>query len=141
MAEAPIRLYEGLFLLSQSSAGDVPAALEFVTEVLKRADAEILVLRKWDERKLTYPIRGQKRGVFVLAYFNVRSVKLGQIDRDFNLSEKIARHLIIGAEFMGETELELAKRETTLSTEAKLRAPDSNPANSIMVPAEANFDA
>ena len=123
--ESPIRLYEGLFILSQSAAADLPAAIEFLNEVFKRADAEVLVLRKWDERKLTYTIAGQKRGMYLLAYFKVKSTKLAQIDRDFTLSEKIARHLIINAEFVGEAELEIAKRETTLSTEAKLRAPEA----------------
>lgn len=129
--ESPVRLYEGLFLLSQSAAADLPGAIDFVNEVFKRADAEVLVLRKWDERKLTYTIAGQKRGLYLLAYFKVKSTKLAQIDRDFTLSERIARHLIITAEFMGEAELEIAKRETTLSTEAKLRAPEAAPAEAV----------
>ena len=137
-AESPVRLYEGLFLLSQTAAGDLPGSLELFNEIFKRAEAEVVILRKWDERKLAYSIHGQKRGVYIIAYFKVRSTKLASIDRDCNLSEKIARHLIIEADFAGETELELAKRETTLNVEAKLRGPtDTIPPIDVMDLADA----
>jgi len=95
--------------------------------VLARAEAEGLVLRKGVERKLAYTIRGQKRGVYVLAYFRCRGVQVANIERDCNLSEEITRTLIIAADYMGEPELELAKKEVTLAAEAKLRGPDERP--------------
>ena len=30
---------------------------------------KILVIKKWDERKLAYEINGQKRGTYIIAYF------------------------------------------------------------------------
>jgi small subunit ribosomal protein S6 len=118
-------LYEGLFLINQQvTGGDLQAAIDQVKEILDRAEAQIVVLRKWDERKLAYEIKGQKRGLFVLAYFHARTSMLANIERDCNLSDSVIRSMVLRADHVGETELELARREETVSrTEAKLRKP------------------
>ena len=115
--------YEGLFLLNQQhAAADFPATVEFLKDVFRRADAEIIALRKWDERKLAYEIRGQKRGVYMLAYFRAKGAQIANIERDCNLSEQILRTLIIRADHLGETEFELARKDAELTlTEIKLR--------------------
>jgi small subunit ribosomal protein S6 len=116
-------LYEGLFLINQANTPDLPAALEHVREILARAEAEVLVLAKWDDRKLVYPIKGQKRGLYILSYFKARGVQLANIDRDCNLSERILRAMLIRAEHVGDAELEQAKRQAEqTATEVRLRA-------------------
>jgi small subunit ribosomal protein S6 len=124
MAEARVNLYEGLFLLNQQSASaDFGGTVDFVRQVFQRAEAELLVLRKWDERKLAYEVKGQKRGVYLLAYFRARGTQIANIERDCNLSEQILRALILKADHIGELELEAAKQGAELSLEAKLRSP------------------
>lgn len=121
-ATATLPLYEGLFLINQQiTSGDLQAALDEVQQILTRAEAEILLVRKWDERKLAYEIKGQKRGLFILAYFRARPSMLANIERDCNLSDAVIRSLVLRAEHIGETELELARREDTSRAEARLR--------------------
>jgi ribosomal protein S6 len=116
------QLYEGLFLLNQQAvAGDFNAAVEFVRNVLERAGAQVRLLKKWDERKLAYEIKGQKRGAYLLAYFLVEGVQIANIERDCNLSEVVLRNLIIKAEHVGDTEIDLASRAGEVKVEAKLR--------------------
>ena len=131
MSDKTIRLYEGLFLLSQNATADLAAAVEHIRNILTRHEAEILVLRKWDERKLAYPIRGQKRGLFILAYFKAPSSMLGAIDRDCVLSESILRSMVIKADHVGDVELELAKKEENLTIEIKLK--ENKPAAAVVV--------
>ncbi len=121
MAEHPIRLYEGLFLLAQSATADLTAATETVRNMITRHGGEIVILRKWDERKLAYPIRGQKRGLYLIAYFKAPSSALAAIDRDAVLSEVVLRAMVIKADHVGDVELELAKKEENLTVEIKLR--------------------
>lgn len=124
MAEARVALYEGLFLLNQHAvAADFAGTVEFMREVFRRAEAEVIVLRKWEERKLAFEIRGQKRGVYLLAYFKARGTQIANIERDCNLSEQVLRCLILRADHIGDVELELAKKDAELSLEAKLRSP------------------
>lgn len=123
MPQANVHLYEGLFLINQSNTPDLAAALDHVRDILTRAEAEILVLAKWDERKLAYPIKGQKRGLYLISYFNARGSQVANIDRDCNLSEQILRALVLRADHVGEIELDQARKQAEQSAaEARLRA-------------------
>ncbi len=123
MADVKTALYEGMFLINQQQmAGDLEGALSHIREMLDRAEAEVISLRKWDERKLAYPVNGQKRGLYVLALFRVRAVQIANIERDCNLSELVMRVLMTRCDHMGETEIELELKEAeTSAVEAKLR--------------------
>ena len=103
-------LYEGLFMMTQSAA-DLSASLDKVREILDRAEAELVSLRKWDERKLAYPVQGQKRATYLLALFRVDGPKITQIERDCHLSEEVLRVLITRGEHLGETEIEQELKE------------------------------
>ncbi len=117
------KLYEALFLLSQQEvANDFAGCVQHVRDIFERAESELLVLRKWDERRLAYEIKGQKRGTYLLAYFKIAGTKIASIERDCGLSEQILRVLIIKADHVGETELELARRDQDATLEGKLRA-------------------
>ena len=121
--ENPIRLYEALFLLQQADvAGDFPAAVEHVRDLFNRAGAELLMLRKWDERRLAYEIKGQKRGTFLLAYFRAAGTAIRTLEHDSNLSETVLRMQVIKGDHIGEVELEAARKDADLSLEVKLRS-------------------
>jgi len=89
-------VYECLFLLDTSKvAGDVPAADKQLRALLEKNNAEVLVSRPWDERRLTYPIRKQKKGLFYLTYFSSEGKNLATIEHDCALNEMILRMLIL----------------------------------------------
>ena len=110
MADPTPKLYEGMYLMSQSavSAG-LDSAIATVQSMLDRANAETVSLARWDERKLAYPIENQKRGTFLHALFKVAPVQIANIERDCNLSEDVMRVLMTRADYMGETEIEAIK--------------------------------
>ena len=140
MSESPTRLYEGLFLLSQQAVSeDFNACIEHVKTILDRAQANVEVMQKWAERKLAYEIKGQKRGTFILAYFHAQPGQIAHIERDCNLSEIVLRHMIIKADHVGETELELVKKDADLSVEVKLKSELSTPVSAS--PAEPESQA
>ena len=114
--------YEGMFLFGQAAGADLGGAVEHVKEILSRGHAEIVALRKWDERRLAYEIAGQKRGLYVLAYFKAPNDQLAHVERDCNLSEKIARALILRADHLTVEEMQAADGRKELETEIKLRA-------------------
>lgn len=117
-----MKMYEGLFLLSQSVAGDLNVATDHLKQIFERSQCEVIVLRKWDERRLAYPIKGQKRGVYFLAYFNAPPRQIANLERDVNLSEHLLRCMILKADHLGEVEIEMAKRgERTWELEQKLK--------------------
>ncbi len=124
MSDHTVALYEGLFLMSPTASGNLADSLSHISEILARASAEVLVLKKWDERKLAYPIHGQKRGLFLLTFFKAKAAQIANIDRDCNLSEQVVRALIVKADYAGDVEVEAAKKEEVFTqTEVKLREP------------------
>ncbi|MBX3358028.1 MAG: 30S ribosomal protein S6 [Phycisphaeraceae bacterium] len=122
MAEMRTYNYEGLFLLSQGVAADLSGAVAHIREVLDRAEAKIIAMRKWDERRLAYEIDKQKRGVYILAYFSCPAKNMGQLERAFNLSEKVMRNLIIRCDHMTLEEMQAADGQKEIEVEARLRA-------------------
>lgn len=115
-------LYDGLFLMSQQVSTDLDAAVTLVTEMLARHGAEVVALGKWDERKLAYPIKGQKRGLYLLGLFRIAGEKVVEIERDCHLSDEVLRVLITRGEHLGEIEIDrVIKGEALTQTEAKLR--------------------
>lgn len=122
MAEERIDLYEGLFIVNQSVLGELEQAMDFVRGILERAKSEIVAIQKWDERRLAYPIKGQRRGLYILAYFRVSRRQIANIERDVTLSDEMLRCLVLRADHVGETELDLIKRgEKLTATESRLR--------------------
>ena len=128
MAETRINAYEGMFLFPQTVAADLQSAADHVLEVLSKGGAEIVSLCKWDERRLAYDIKGNKRGVYVLAFFRVLSTKLAGIERDCNLSEKLLRSMVTRADHLTEEQLRNAEAMQRTADEARLRgAPGEEP--------------
>lgn len=109
----PVKSYECLFLLDPTkTATDMEGVKGNLHQILEKYGAEILASRKWDDRKLTYPIRGHKKGIFHLIYFKADSLKIAEMDIDFRINEYILRHLVSLIDPKWETEmLAVAKDE------------------------------
>jgi small subunit ribosomal protein S6 len=89
------RLYEAMFLVDSTEETDWGSTSSTARKILEKAGAEIVSMKKWDERKLTYKINGRDRGTYILCYFHADGQKIRQIERDARLSEKIMRVLIL----------------------------------------------
>jgi len=101
------KLYEGLFLIdSAEAAADWEASLTTIKNILRRAKAEIVSIKKWDERKLAYEIGGKTRGTYILVFFRADGKKIQDIERDVQLSERIMRVLILCAEMREKEDVE-----------------------------------
>jgi len=135
MSEIRINTYEALFLFPQSASADLQAALDHIVEIMNRNKADILALRKWDERRLAYDIKGNKRGVYFLAYFKADARNLTGIDRDCRLSERLLRSLVTRADHVPAEEIAAHEGRQQLADEINLRA--NPPAAAEAAPAEA----
>lgn len=101
-----MKLYEGLFLVdSADAAADWAGTVGTIEKVLSRADAEVVSLKKWDERKLAYDVNGRGRGTYLLAYFKCGPDKITSIERDVQLSEQIIRVMVLTTDRMGEDDI------------------------------------
>jgi small subunit ribosomal protein S6 len=99
------RTYESMFLLEAGNP-DFEAASQPIRTVLSRYEGEVLALKPWDERKLAYDVGGRKRGLYVLAYFNLDTAKVREVEHDCQLDERILRVLILRKERLTDKELQ-----------------------------------
>lgn len=113
--------YEGLFLFPPAAGANLQAAVDRINAILERANAEIISFRKWDERRLAYEIKGNKRGIYFLVYFRAASDKLVGIERDCNLSEELLRSMITRADHVTPEQMEAVEGRAELADEIKLR--------------------
>ncbi len=121
MAIDRIYTYEGLFLFPQTATAHLQEAVDHIKTILERADVELISLGKWDERRLAYEIKGNKRGVYFLVYFKAAASKLAGIERDCNLSEDLLRVMITRADHIPPEIIEAAEGQATLADEIRLR--------------------
>lgn len=93
------KLYEAMFLVDSAEATtDWDGITGYIKSILEKAKAEIVAIRKWDDRRLAYAIKGKSKGTYILCYFKVEGNRLRDIEKDVQLSERIMRVLILCAE-------------------------------------------
>jgi len=114
------KLYEGMFLVdSAKAASDWDGVNAAIKKILDRAGAEIVSMRKWDDRRLAYDIRGTSRGTYMLCYFKADGQKIQGIEKDVQLSENIIRVLILSTDQMTKEDIE---RDTPATKTEKEKA-------------------
>jgi small subunit ribosomal protein S6 len=92
-------VYEALFIFdSNKYARDAAAASGAISTAIGNFGGEVLASRLWEERRLAYPINGQRKGVYWLTYFKLESRKLVELERQFQLDENIMRFMTLKVE-------------------------------------------
>ena len=115
--ETVTRLYEALYLIdSAEAAADWDGINEHIKKIFERNGAEIISMRKWDERPLAYTIRSKNRGTYILIYFNCQTDKIAAIERDSQLSERIVREIILRADHVTK---EIMEKDTPATMAAR----------------------
>src|SRR3954451_12126555 len=119
MADSKIKVkqYEGMFLFGSGAASELAAAQNTVRSMIEKHGGEILVLKKWDERKLAYEMNKQKRGVYIIAYFKAPTTAITAIDREVRLSEEVLRMLVTDAGHLSLKEMEAVEPQPIIKQE------------------------
>lgn len=90
----PVELYETLFLLDSAKLAAEPDAVKAqLSATLEKHGGKVEVARPWDDRKLAYPIKKQKKGSYFIVYYRMESRNQHDLDRDLKLNENILRYL------------------------------------------------
>ena len=105
------RSYEGMFVLSTTGV-DFQVASEPVRDILARYEAEVLMLKAWDERRMTYTINKHKRGLYILTFFKADPLKVVEIEHDCQLDERFLRVLILRREKLTQQEIDTEMAST-----------------------------
>lgn len=89
-------VYEGLFILDANRlARDREGLPREVNGLIEAAGGEIEVSRLWEERRLAYPIKGQRKGAYWITYFRLPTTKVTELTRSCELQEGVLRQLFV----------------------------------------------
>jgi small subunit ribosomal protein S6 len=92
-------VYEGLFILDPNSYGHDPAGVSGqLPALIEKFGGEILVSRLWEERRLAYPIKGQRKGAYWLIYFRLDSGQLIELKKQCQLNDTLLRGMFLKVE-------------------------------------------
>jgi small subunit ribosomal protein S6 len=100
------RKYEAMFLFPPPGVTDLDGMIANARGIVERHGGKILVIKRWDERKLAYEIRKQKRGTYIIAFYEGPGSSVAAIERDVNLSEDVLRVLVTSADHLSQSEME-----------------------------------
>ncbi len=106
------QIYEGMFLIDNAVVRESwDTAKKIVLGTLEKHGATILSARRWDERRLSYPIKGKNRATFLLTYYTIPGEEIPGMRRDFELNESVLRSLELSVDAVPETEAEFVTAE------------------------------
>ncbi|MEX0641976.1 MAG: 30S ribosomal protein S6 [Pirellulales bacterium] len=89
-------VYEAMFILdSNRFARDRVALPGEVEAAITAAGGEVVVSRLWEERRLAYPIAGQRKGTYWLIYFRGPSSIVDPLNKGWEIHDGILRHLVL----------------------------------------------
>jgi small subunit ribosomal protein S6 len=89
-------VYEAMFILDSTRFGRDPDGVSNqLADLIQKAGGEILVSRLWEERRLAYPIKGQRKGTYWLIYLSLDPLQLAALRRQFEISETILRFMFL----------------------------------------------
>ncbi|MCX7804433.1 MAG: 30S ribosomal protein S6 [Planctomycetota bacterium] len=90
------RLYEAMWVIDPSLVkDDMAKARSIIQDLVEKGGGALVNCEKWEERRLAYPIKKKKRGLYVISHFTSDPDRVARIQRNALLSENILRVLIV----------------------------------------------
>jgi small subunit ribosomal protein S6 len=118
-------LYESMFLLDNAVVRESwNKAKAIVTDTLAKHGASVRTIRRWDERKLAYTMKGKNRGTYALCYFEMGNEHIAAMRREFDLNERMLRYLILRTDEIPAPESDLAQAENAADFVVPAPPPD-----------------
>ena len=115
-----MKLYEGLFLFDANLATkDWPGLEKHVEDLLKKNEANLVYSERWPDRKLSYEVKGCRKGTYFLTYFNASGAAIPAIHRDVQLSERVLRLMVLQNEYIEEVLEKHQERQAERETAVK----------------------
>jgi small subunit ribosomal protein S6 len=88
--------YEAMFILDPNRyAREAAEITGKLAKTVEKLGGSMLVARLWDDRRMAYPIRGQRKGTYWLSYFRLDSSKVDSFNEQIQRNDAVLRHLVL----------------------------------------------
>lgn len=121
--------YELLTLLPGNlSDEEAVQAGENLRTYLDKHQATVMKHMLWERRRLAYPIKKMRQGVYVVTEFDMEPSRLAAFEKDLRLDKTVLRHQLIKAFRKSAKQLEQETRSRTAIADRAKPAKPSKPA-------------
>ena len=114
---ATVNTYEAMFLLGPAATQENEGGVALVRALVERHGGQINHIKKWDERRLTYEIKKQKRGTYIIAFFKAPGGGITPLEREVKLSDDFLRVLVTRADHLTQKEMEAVEPQPIIREE------------------------
>ncbi len=129
------RTYECMFLLDNDAVrAGWNDAKSSVSSLVSKHGGSVVTARRWDERRLAYPIRHKNRATYLLTYCELDAPQIEELRNELDISETVLRYLILATDAVPAEERELSEAEQ--SPEFELPEPPADDAIDVVPSAE-----
>ncbi|MFN5327544.1 MAG: 30S ribosomal protein S6 [Gemmataceae bacterium] len=93
------KIYEGMFLLDTGKmTGDMNVTADQLIGLIQKHGGEVYTHRVWDDRKLAYAVKKQKKAVYFMMHFKLNGPTIATLGKDLDLVEYVLRYMFLAIE-------------------------------------------
>ena len=90
-----MRKYEALYIVAGSATTDeISAVTEKFKGIVEKNGGTVEKAQLWEKRKLTYEIKGQREGNYIIMVFDAPAPCPAELDRLMRIDDAVIRHTI-----------------------------------------------
>lgn len=94
-----IRDYEIVYILDPTlPEEEVNGLKERFSQLAQGQGAEVVKVAQWERRRLAYPIKQKREGIYVIMNLRAEPAAAQEVARQLKLSEPVLRHLVVRQE-------------------------------------------
>ena len=110
-----MRSYQSIIILKPDLDGpQLDQAIEKIEQIYQKAGGAVIRLEKWGKKRLAYKIKKHKFGIYLNIYHTCESLKVPEMEREYQLYDQIIKYLVIRLE---DKDLERIMQESEASSE------------------------
>jgi ribosomal protein S6 len=115
--------YELIYIVSLEKSESIESIKKIVNDLISKYNGKIIRTSDPQKRKLAYPIKSVKNGIYVITRFQSHKDKIKTINKNLYLENQILRHLIVSA-----ADLPKKERKEEIEKSSKNRKEEINTA-------------
>ena len=107
-----LALYETIFIVCPDRGEEVKEFTDKFKKIIQDLGAEVNEVEEWGLRELSYPIRKQRKGYYVLMRHRATTGTVDELERHIKLNEGILRYLTVNLDEVDDPST-LASKDST----------------------------
>jgi len=108
-----MNIYENMVILDAAiSDEEADAAINKVKELITGQGGEVLKVDVWGRRKLSYEIKKQKKGLYVLFFYKTPSAAVRKIEEFYKVFDAVLKYMIVK---LGAKQVQSLEKTSTVS--------------------------